>query len=32
VPVSLAFLYDSALINAAQLRVFGDLPAIRETL
>lgn len=30
--VSLAFLYDSALINAAQLRVFGDLPAIRETL
>lgn len=30
--VSLAFLYDSALINSAQLRVFGDLPAIRETL
>lgn len=32
VQVSLAFLYDSALINAAQLRVFGDVPAIRDTL
>jgi outer membrane protein TolC len=31
VPVSLAFMYDSAIINAAQLRVFGDLPAIRDT-
>lgn len=30
--VSLAFLYDSALINSAQIRVFGDLPAIRDTL
>jgi outer membrane protein TolC len=30
--VSLAFLYDSAIINSAQIRVFGDLPAIRETL
>lgn len=29
---SLAFLYDSAIINSAQIRVFGDLPAIRETL
>ncbi len=32
VRVSLAFLYDSALINSAQIRVFGDLPAIRGTL
>jgi outer membrane protein TolC len=30
--VSLAFLYDSALVNSAQIRVFGDLPAIRDTL
>jgi hypothetical protein len=30
--VSLAFLYDSAMINSAQLRVFGDVPAIRDTL
>ncbi|BDG73591.1 TolC family protein [Roseomonas fluvialis] len=30
--MSLAFVYDSALINSAQIRVFGDLPAIRETL
>lgn len=30
--VSLGFLYDSALINSAQIRVFGDLPAIRDTL
>lgn len=30
--MSLAFLYDSALINSAQIRVFGDLPAIRGTL
>ncbi len=30
--ISLAFLYDSALINSAQITVFGDLPAIRETL
>lgn len=30
--VSLPFLYDSAMINSAQLRVFGDLPAIRDTL
>lgn len=30
--LSLAFLYDSALINSAQIRVFGDLPAIRETI
>ena len=29
--VSLAFLYDSALVNSAQVRVFADLPAIRET-
>lgn len=29
---SLAFLYDSAIINSAQIRAFGDLPAIRETL
>lgn len=32
VRVGLAFLYDSAVINSAQIRVFGDLPAIRETL
>ena len=32
VRASLAFLYDSAIINSAQIRVFGDLPAIRETL
>jgi hypothetical protein len=32
IPLSLAFLYDSAIINSAQIRVFGDLPAIRETL
>lgn len=32
IPMSLAFLYDSALINSAQIRVFGDLPAIRGTL
>jgi outer membrane protein TolC len=31
VPVSLAFMYDSAIINSAQMRVFGDLPAIRDT-
>jgi hypothetical protein len=31
-PLSLAFLYDSAIINSAQVRTFGDLPAIRETL
>lgn len=31
VPISLAFMYDSAIINSAQLRVFGDLPAIRDT-
>jgi outer membrane protein TolC len=30
--VGLAFLYDSAIINSAQIRVFGDLPAIRDTL
>lgn len=30
--MSLAFLYDSALVNSAQIRVFGDLPAIRGTL
>ena len=30
--VSLAFLYDSALVNSAQIRVFGDLPAIRENV
>jgi outer membrane protein TolC len=30
--VGLGFLYDSALINSAQIRVFGDLPAIRDTL
>ncbi|MBR0649617.1 TolC family protein [Roseomonas terrae] len=30
--LSLAYLYDSAIINSAQIRVFGDLPAIRETL
>lgn len=29
---SLALFYDSAIINSAQIRVFGDLPAIRETL
>jgi len=32
VPVSLGFLYDSALLNSPQMRVFGDLPAIRDTL
>ena len=32
IPMSLAFLYDSALVNSAQIRVFGDLPAIRGTL
>ncbi len=32
IPVGLAFLYDSALFNSAQMRAFGDLPAIRETL
>ncbi len=30
--LGLAFLYDSAIVNSAQIRVFGDLPAIRETL
>lgn len=32
IPVSLPFLYDTAMLNSAQLRVFGDLPAIRGTL
>jgi outer membrane protein TolC len=31
VPVSLAFMYDSAILYSAQMRVFGDLPAIRDT-
>ncbi len=30
-PATLAFMYDSALVNSQQMRVFGDLPAIRET-
>jgi outer membrane protein TolC len=30
--LSLAYLYDSALLNSAQIRVFGDLPAIRENV
>ncbi len=28
---SLAYAYDSAMLNSAQMRAFGDLPAIRET-
>jgi outer membrane protein TolC len=31
IPVSLAYVYDSAILYSAQLRVFGDLPAIRDT-
>ena len=31
IPVSLAYMYDSAILYSAQLRVFGDLPAIRDT-
>ncbi|QXM23659.1 TolC family protein [Elioraea tepida] len=30
IPVSLAYMYDSAILYSAQLRVFGDLPAIRD--
>jgi outer membrane protein TolC len=30
-PMTLAFMFDSALVNSQQMRVFGDLPAIRET-
>ena len=30
--MSLAYAYDSAMLNSAQVRAFGDLPAIRETL
>lgn len=29
--VGLGFLYDSALVYSSQIKVFGDLPAIRET-
>jgi len=31
IPISLAYMYDSAILYSAQLRVFGDLPAIRDT-
>ena len=30
--MSLAYAYDSAMLNSAQVRAFADLPAIRETL
>lgn len=30
-PISLGFMYDSAMLYSQQLRSFGDLPAIRET-
>lgn len=30
--MSLPYAYDSAMLNSAQMRAFGDLPAIRETL
>ncbi|TCR65734.1 TolC family protein [Bosea sp. BK604] len=29
--MSLPYAYDSAMLNSAQMRVFGNLPAIRET-
>ena len=30
IPASLAFFYDSAMLNSGQIRAFGDLPALRE--